>query len=69
MYAKDFIAAVSLLLIRRSLSIVQQNMLVLMDTKALNHVLSHPVEYEKPPLARKNLASLLGQGEYSMYDT
>lgn len=39
-----------------------QNMLVLMDTKALNHVLSHPVEYEKPPLARKNLSSLLGQG-------
>lgn len=40
-----------------------------MDTKALNHVLSHPVEYEKPPLARKNLSSLLGQGEHSVYGT
>lgn len=44
-------------------------MLILMDAKALNHVLSHPIEYEKPPLARKNLGSLLGRGEYSVCDT
>jgi cytochrome P450 len=33
-----------------------------MDTRALNHVLTHSSDYQKPPQVRYNLARILGEG-------
>lgn len=33
-----------------------------LDTRALNHILTHSAEYQKPPAARKNLARIVGEG-------
>ncbi|CDO71513.1 hypothetical protein BN946_scf184910.g12 [Trametes cinnabarina] len=33
-----------------------------MDTRALNHILTHSAEYQKPEDARRNLARVLGRG-------
>ncbi|KAI0329989.1 cytochrome P450 [Cubamyces sp. BRFM 1775] len=33
-----------------------------MDTRALNHILTHSVDYQKPEDARRNLAKILGRG-------
>lgn len=33
-----------------------------MDTRALNHILTHSAEYQKPEGARNNLAQILGKG-------
>ncbi|KAI0795607.1 cytochrome P450 [Abortiporus biennis] len=33
-----------------------------MDTRALNHILTHSAEYQKPRLARENLGKLVGNG-------
>jgi hypothetical protein len=33
-----------------------------MDTRALNHVLTHSSDYQKPPQLRYNLARILGEG-------
>ncbi|KAI0768260.1 cytochrome P450 [Trametes elegans] len=33
-----------------------------LDTRALNHILTHSNEYQKPSAARKNLAKILGEG-------
>jgi hypothetical protein len=35
-----------------------------MDTRALNHVLTHSSDYQKPPQVRYNLARILGEGAY-----
>nr|BED42956.1 cytochrome P450 monooxygenase [Trametes versicolor] len=32
------------------------------DTRALNHILTHSVDYQKPIVARRNLAKVLGEG-------
>ncbi|KAH8112415.1 cytochrome P450 [Phellopilus nigrolimitatus] len=39
-----------------------ENRLFTMDTKAMNHILTHSMDYEKPYEARFNLARLLGAG-------
>ncbi|RPD78482.1 cytochrome P450 [Lentinus tigrinus ALCF2SS1-7] len=33
-----------------------------LDTRALNHILTHSAEYQKPRAARRNLARILGEG-------
>jgi len=32
------------------------------DPRAINYVLNHPVEYEKPPITLRLLSSLIGSG-------
>ncbi|TFY55501.1 hypothetical protein EVJ58_g8212 [Rhodofomes roseus] len=39
-----------------------QDRLYTLDTRALNHVLSHSIDYQKPSLARFNLGEILGEG-------
>lgn len=39
-----------------------------MDTRALNHVLTHSSDYQKPPQVRYNLARILGEGVYRHAD-
>lgn len=33
-----------------------------MDTRAINHVLTHSLDYQKPEAVRQELAQLLGAG-------
>ncbi|KAI9068653.1 cytochrome P450 [Trametes sanguinea] len=33
-----------------------------LDTRALNHVLTHSIDYQKPEMARRGLANLIGEG-------
>jgi hypothetical protein len=35
-----------------------------MDTRALNHVLTHSDDYQKPSQVRYNLSRILGEGPY-----
>lgn len=37
-----------------------------MDSRALNHVLSHPYDYHRPEMARSRLAPVLGEGRYTV---
>lgn len=39
-----------------------EDRLFTMDMRAINHILTHSVDYQKPPQARYNLARLLGDG-------
>ncbi|KAL5498061.1 hypothetical protein ACEPAH_2992 [Sanghuangporus vaninii] len=39
-----------------------EDRLCTMDLRALNHILTHSMDYQKPPQARRNLARLLGDG-------
>ena len=32
------------------------------DVRALNHILTHSAEYQKPAFARRTLAAVLGEG-------
>ena len=41
---------------------LQKDRLWTLDTCALNHILTHSVDYQKPDIARRNLAQLLGEG-------
>ncbi|OBZ66502.1 hypothetical protein A0H81_13684 [Grifola frondosa] len=41
---------------------VRSDRLCTMDTRALNHILTHSNEYQKPEQARGNLARILGKG-------
>lgn len=42
--------------------LAQRNRLFTVDTRALNYILSHSNEYQKPALARYNLGEVLGEG-------
>ena len=35
------------------------------DTRALNHILTHSSDFQKPGEARRNLARVVGEGLYS----
>ena len=35
-----------------------------MDTRALNYIMTHSADYQKPSQARSNLARILGKGKY-----
>jgi hypothetical protein len=37
-----------------------------MDSRAVNHVLSHPYDYHKPEIARYNLSQIVGAGDYAV---
>ena len=37
------------------------------DPRAINYVLGHPVEYEKPPVTQRLLSSLIGSGTIMMF--
>ena len=39
------------------------------DFRAVNHVLTHSMDYEKPMEGRKALARFLGDGEFTWVDT
>ncbi|KAL5478249.1 hypothetical protein ACEPAI_2433 [Sanghuangporus weigelae] len=39
-----------------------EDRLCTMDLRAINHILTHSIDYQKPPQARRNLARLLGDG-------
>ncbi|OJT11870.1 Cytochrome P450 3A28 [Trametes pubescens] len=39
------------------------------DTRALNHVLTHSTDYQKPEAARRNLAKILGKGFNYNFDS
>lgn len=41
----------------------QNDRLYTIDTRALNHILTRSVDYQKPIVARRNLAKVLGEGE------
>lgn len=40
----------------------QSDRLFTMDTRALNHVLTHSSDYQKPSQVRYNLSRILGEG-------
>ena len=42
---------------------MQLDRLWTMDPRALNHIMTHSVDYQKPSQARRNLARILGTGE------
>lgn len=42
----------------------QSDRLYTTDLRALNHILTHSVDYQKPEMARFNLARLLGDGTH-----
>lgn len=42
----------------------QTDRLYTTDMRALNHILTHSVDYQKPEMARFNLARLLGDGKH-----
>ncbi len=42
---------------------IQYDRLWTMDTRALNHIMTHSADYQKPSDARRNLARILGKGE------
>ncbi len=50
------------------LSNVQTDRLWTLDTRALNHILTHSTDYQKPDAARKNLARILGEGKVTARD-
>lgn len=35
-----------------------------MDTRALNHILTHSMDFEKPEEGRRGLARFLGNGKF-----
>lgn len=41
---------------------LQEDRLFTLDTRALNHILTHSADYRKPEVARRNLAKVLGEG-------
>ena len=43
-------------------SLGQMDRLWTTDTRALNHILTHSTQYQKPEAARRNVAKLLGEG-------
>ncbi|CCM05371.1 uncharacterized protein FIBRA_07587 [Fibroporia radiculosa] len=45
-----------------SVSLVPHDVLYTTDVRALNHVLGHSNDFQKPGIVRNNLASLLGEG-------
>lgn len=47
----------------------QNDRLYTIDTRALNHILTHSVDYQKPIVARRNLAKVLGEGEAAAVTT
>jgi len=45
---------------------IQEPFLCAMDSRAVNHVLSHPYDYHKPEVARYNLSQIVGAGDYAV---
>ncbi|KAI0634036.1 cytochrome P450 [Trametes polyzona] len=43
-------------------SFLNNDRLFTMDTRALNHILTHSADYQKPEAERRNLAKILGEG-------
>lgn len=41
---------------------MQHIRLCTMDVRAVNHILTHSLDYQKPEMGRKNLAKLIGEG-------
>ena len=44
---------------------IQLDRLWTTDTRALNHILTHSADFQKPSEARRNLARIVGEGLYS----
>lgn len=49
-------------LIHTVMNHTQSNRLLTMDTRALNHILTHSTEFQKTTVARKSLINFIGEG-------
>ena len=47
---------------RLTFASIQKDTLWTLDTRAINHILTHSTDYQKPESLRKGLAQLLGEG-------
>lgn len=51
----------------QDLQCIQEPLLCTMDSRAINHVLSHPYNYQKPEVARYLLSGIVGGGGYAVF--